>query len=502
MKYVYQFGPDKTDGKAEQKNLLGGKGANLAEMSRLGVPVPPGFTITTEVCTYYYDHGEQYPEELKTEVKNALVSLEKQMDAKFGDSEKPLLVSVRSGARVSMPGMMDTILNLGLNFESARGLAKKIDNKQFAFDSLRRLIQMYGDVVMGVPHAAFEEKLAALKKEKGAKIDAELDGDALEQLCNDYVKVVEDTVGQPFPTDPHEQLWGAIGAVFGSWNNERAIVYRNLHEIPGEWGTAVNVQTMVFGNMGKNSGTGVAFTRDPATGEARFYGEFLVNAQGEDVVAGIRTPSKFRTVEREEGDPPTMEELFPECFKELNDIQQKLEKHYRDMQDLEFTIQDGKLYLLQTRTGKRTGFAAFKIAADLVTEGLIDEEEALLRVEPDQLNQYLRPIFDLKALKEGKQLAKGLNAGPGAATGKVAFSAEKARELADGGDAVILVRNETSPEDIKGMAASQGILTALGGMTSHAALVARQMGKVCVAGCGELETSTTPRVSSRLAERW
>lgn len=486
MKYVYQFGPEVTDGKADQKNLLGGKGANLAEMSRLGVPVPPGFTITTDVCTYYVEHGKEYPEGLREEVDAAMKSLEKQMEAGIGDPQNPLLVSVRSGARVSMPGMMDTILNLGLNFDIAREWGKQIDNKRFAFDSFRRLIQMYGDVVMGVPHSAFEEKLSAKKKEKGAKVDAELDGDALEELCESYMKVVEEKAGKPFPTVPQEQLWGAVSAVFGSWNNERAIVYRKLNDIPGEWGTAVNVQTMVFGNMGENSGTGVAFTRDPATGDPQFYGEFLVNAQGEDVVAGIRTPSKFRKANREEGDPPTMEELFPECFKELDEIQRKLEKHYRDMQDLEFTIQDGKLYLLQTRTGKRTGFAAFKIAADLVTEGLIDEEEALLRVEPDQLNQYLRPVFDPEALKDAKMLAKGLNAGPGAASGKVAFSAEQAKEYAAAGDPVILVRIETSPEDIQGMSVSDGILTALGGMTSHAALVARQMGKVCVAGCGEL----------------
>ncbi len=486
MKYVYRFGPNETDGNAGKKNLLGGKGANLAEMSLLGVPVPPGFTISTEVCTHYYDHGRKYPDELRAQVDAAVEAMEKEMDAGFGDPEKPLLLSVRSGARVSMPGMMDTVLNLGLNMDTARKWGEKIDNKRFAFDSFRRLIQMYGDVVMGVEHSAFEEKLSEKKKEKGVKIDAELDGDALEDLCKSYLKVVEEKAGKPFPMDPKEQLWGSVGAVFGSWENERARVYRALNDIPAEWGTAVNVQAMVFGNMGENSATGVAFTRDPATGEHVFYGEFLVNAQGEDVVAGIRTPSKFRKVERGEDDPPTLEELFPECYKQLDEIQRKLEKHYGDMQDLEFTIQEGKLYLLQTRTGKRTGFAAFKIAADMVTEGLIDEEEALMRLEPDQLNQYLRPVFDAAALKDARPLAKGLNAGPGAASGKVAFSAERAKELAEGGDPVILVRNETSPEDIKGMAVSQGILTALGGMTSHAALVARQMGKVCVAGCGAL----------------
>jgi pyruvate,orthophosphate dikinase len=487
MKYVYQFGPEKTDGKAEQKNLLGGKGANLAEMARLGVPVPPGFTITTEVCTYYYDHDETYPKELEDEVTQALSALENQMDAQFGDPENPLLVSVRSGARVSMPGMMDTILNLGLNFDSVKGLAAKSGNPRFAWDSFRRLIQMYGDVVMGVPHAAFEEKLKAKKADRKAKVDADLDAAALEELCNEYLQVVEEKTGKKLPMDPKGQLWGAVGAVFGSWMNERAIVYRKLHDIPGQWGTAVNVQCMVFGNMGDNSGTGVAFTRDPATGAPHFYGEFLVNAQGEDVVAGIRTPSKLHKKERLEGEPPAMEEVFPDCFAELDGIQKKLEKHYRDMQDLEFTVQDGKLWLLQTRTGKRTGFAAFKIAADMVEEGLIDEQEALLRVEPNQLNQYLRPVFDQKALKEGKELAKGLNAGPGAATGKVALSAEKAAEMAEAGDPVILVRVETSPEDIGGMAVANGILTAFGGMTSHAALVARQLGKVCVAGCGELD---------------
>ncbi len=486
-KYVYKFGGGVADGGAGDKNLLGGKGANLAEMAKLGVPVPPGFTISTEVCTYYYEHGQSYPEELQVQVEEALAGLEEQMGAKFGDASNPLLVSVRSGARVSMPGMMDTILNLGLNFEAAKGLAAASGNPRFAFDSFRRLIQMYGDVVMEVPHSAFEEILSAKKAEVGAKLDSELKAEDLEDVCHRYLAMVEERAGKAFPMDPKEQLWGAVGAVFGSWNNERAIVYRRLHKIPGEWGTAVNVQCMVYGNLGENSGTGVAFTRDPATGEKRFYGEFLVNAQGEDVVAGIRTPSKLRKEDRIEGDPPAMEELFPECYAQLFEIQEKLEKHYRDMQDLEFTIQDGKLFLLQTRVGKRTGFAAFRIAVDMVDEGLIDEKEALLRVEPDQLNQYLRPVFHRKALSEAKVIAKGLNAGPGAAAGLVAFSAEKAAELSASGHAVILVRHETSPEDIKGMALSEGILTAQGGMTSHAALVARQMGKVCVAGCGELD---------------
>ena len=486
MKYVYKFGRAGTDGRAEDKNLLGGKGANLAEMARLEIPVPPGFTITTDVCTYYDDNDQQYPRELLSQVDEALRNLEQQMDAKFGDPANPLLVSVRSGARVSMPGMMDTILNLGLNFEAVAGLAHRAGDRRFAFDSFRRLIQMYGDVVMGVPHSSFEKVLGAKKKSVGAAMDSELDAAALEAVCHEYLAVVEQEAGRPFPMDSKEQLWGAIDAVFGSWNNERAIVYRRLHRIPGAWGTAVNVQTMVFGNLGQDSGTGVAFTRDPATGERRFYGEFLVNAQGEDVVAGIRTPSKLRTEDRREGDPPSMEELFPECYQQINGIQKKLENHYRDMQDLEFTVQNGKLYLLQTRVGKRTGFAAFRIAADMVSEGLIDEKQALLRVQPDQLNQYLRPVFDHQALAEAKVIARGLNAGPGAASGKVAFSAESAAEMASSGSAVILVRNETSPEDIKGMAVSEGILTAQGGMTSHAALVARQMGKVCVAGCGAL----------------
>jgi len=486
MKYVYKFGRAGTDGRAEDKNLLGGKGANLAEMARLEIPVPPGFTITTDVCTYFDENDEQYPAELASQVDEALKNLEVQMGAKFGDASNPLLVSVRSGARVSMPGMMDTILNLGLNFEAVAGLAHRAGDPRFAFDSFRRLIQMYGDVVMGVPHSSFEKVLSAKKKAVGAAMDSELDAAAIEAVCHEYLEVVEREAGRPFPMDSKDQLWGAITAVFGSWNNERAIVYRGLHRIPGAWGTAVNVQSMVFGNLGQDSGTGVAFTRDPATGERRFYGEFLVNAQGEDVVAGIRTPSKLRTEDRREGDPPSMEELFPECYGQLDAIQKKLENHYRDMQDLEFTVQNGKLYLLQTRVGKRTGFAAFRIAVDMVAEGLIDEKEALLRVQPDQLNQYLRPVFDRQALADAKTIARGLNAGPGAATGKVAFCAESAAEMAADGSPVVLVRNETSPEDIKGMAVSEGILTAQGGMTSHAALVARQMGKVCVAGCGAL----------------
>ncbi len=485
-KYVYLFGASRTDGSARDKNLLGGKGANLAEMARLGIPVPPGFTITTEVCTYFYQHGGKYPEEMREQVEEALGELEQAMGAKFGDPDNPLLVSVRSGARVSMPGMMDTILNLGMNFEVAEGLARKA-NRRFAFDSFRRLIQMYGDVVLGIPHSAFEALLSAKKEAKGAATDRELDAGALEELCREYLAEVERRTGAPFPLAPEDQLWGAIGAVFRSWDNERAKVYRKLHGIPDDWGTAVNVQCMVFGNLGDDSGTGVAFTRDPATGEKRFYGEFLVNAQGEDVVAGIRTPSKLRKEDRQEGDPPSMEDLFPECYAQLYEIQERLERHYRDMQDIEFTVQQGKLYILQTRVGKRTGFAAFRIAVDMVEEGLIDEKEALLRLEPDQLNQYLRPIFDPKAVAAARPIAKGLNAGPGAATGRVAFTAEKAQEMAARGEPVILVRNETSPEDIKGMAAAVGILTAQGGMTSHAALVARQMGKVCVSGCGALD---------------
>ncbi len=485
-KYVYFFGAGKADGTKDMKDLLGGKGANLAEMTNLGVPVPAGFTISTEVCTYYYQNNDRYPEGLEEQVTDALRRVEEVMQAKFGDPENPLLVSVRSGARVSMPGMMDTVLNLGLNDETVLGLIKKTNNPRFGYDCYRRFVAMYGDVVLGMKPEGkddidpFEEILEKKKKARGVEYDTELTADDLKELVVEFKQAIKDRTGQVFPEDPMDQLWGAIGAVFKSWNNERAIVYRKLNNIPDHWGTAVNVQSMVYGNMGEDCATGVAFTRNPATGDKELYGEFLINAQGEDVVAGIRTPQKIEQ----------LKEIMPEVYQQLLDISDKLERHYRDMQDMEFTIQNGRLWMLQTRVGKRTGFAAFRIAVDMVEEGLIDKKEALLRVEPDQLNQLLRPIFDMKqkeaAIKDGKLLAKGLNAGPGAATGKVVFNAPDAVEWKKRGEKVILVRIETSPEDIKGMDAAEGILTARGGMTSHAALVARQMGKVCVAGAGAL----------------
>ncbi len=485
-KYVYFFGGKKADGKADMKALLGGKGANLAEMVNIGLPVPAGFTITTEVCTYYYDHNEKYPKELKKQVLDALKKVEKQMGAKFGDKKNPLLVSVRSGARASMPGMMDTILNLGLNDETVQALIEKTNNPRFAYDSYRRFVQMYGDVVLGLrPESKhdidpFEEILENKKKALGVEKDTEFTADDLKELVKEFKSAINKRKGLKFPEDPMEQLWGAIGAVFGSWMNERAIVYRKLNDIPAEWGTAVNVQSMVFGNMGEDSGTGVAFTRDAASGENIFYGEYLMNAQGEDVVAGTRTPHPISDLKKDD----------PKMYKQLIDIRNTLESHYKEMMDIEFTMQQDKLWMLQCRVGKRTGFAAIKIAVDMVREKLISKEEAIRRIDPEQLNQLLRPIFDLEqkqeAVNQGRLLAKGLNAGPGAASGKVAFTAEDATEMAAKGDKVILVRIETSPEDIKGMNASDGILTARGGMTSHAALVARQMGKVCVAGCGVL----------------
>lgn len=486
VKYVYFFGKGKAEGTAAMKNLLGGKGANLAEMTNLKLPVPPGFTISTEVCTYYYQNNKQYPKGLEAQVEKALAQVEKAMGAKFGDPNNPLLVSVRSGARASMPGMMDTILNLGLNDETVEGLIKKTNNPRFAYDSYRRFVQMYGDVVLGLKpqskleHDPFEVIIEEKKKEKGVHQDIELTVDDLKDLVIKFKQAIKEKRGVDFPEDPKEQLWGAIGAVFGSWMNERAIAYRKMYDIPESWGTAVNVQSMVFGNMGDTSGTGVAFTRDPATGENTFYGEFLMNAQGEDVVAGIRTPLPISK----------LAEINKPVYEQLLNIRSILEKHYKDMQDCEFTIQEGVLYMLQTRVGKRTGFAAIRIAVDMVDEGLITKKEAIERIDPDSLNQLLRPIFDAKekaaAIHEGKLLAKGLNAGPGAACGKVVFSAIDAEEWKKRGEKVILVRIETSPEDIKGMDASEGILTARGGMTSHAALVARQMGKVCVAGCGAL----------------
>jgi pyruvate,orthophosphate dikinase len=485
-KNVYFFGAGKAEGTKDMKNLLGGKGANLAEMTNIGIPVPAGFTISTEVCTYYYEKDNKYPAGLEKEVKEALKNVEKVMQAKFGDADNPLLVSVRSGARTSMPGMMDTVLNLGLNDKTVQGLVKKTDNPRFGYDCYRRFVAMYGDVVMGLKPEGkddvdpFEEILEAKKHARGVEYDTELSTDDLKELVQEFKKAIKAKTGHQFPEDPMDQLWGAIGAVFGSWNNERAIVYRKLNNIPGHWGTAVNVQSMVYGNMGDDSATGVAFTRNPATGEKEMYGEFLVNAQGEDVVAGIRTPQKLEKLNN----------IMPAVYKQLSEIFSKLEKHYKEMQDMEFTIQNGRLWFLQTRAGKRTGFAAFRIAVDMVEEGLIDKKTALMRVEPIQLNQLLRPIFDLKqkdaAVKSGKLLAKGLNAGPGAATGKVVFNAPDAVDWRKRGEKVILARIETSPEDIKGMDAAEGILTARGGMTSHAALVARQMGKVCVAGAGSL----------------
>lgn len=486
QKYVYFFGGKKAEGKAEMKALLGGKGANLAEMVNIGLPVPAGFTITTEVCTYFYANKRTYPKELKQQVLDALKKVEKEMGAVFGDPKNPLLVSVRSGARASMPGMMDTILNLGLNDTTVQGLIAKTNNPRFVYDSYRRFVQMYGDVVLGLKpvnkhdHDPFEVILDAKKKARGIELDTELTAEDLKELVAEFKAEIKAKTGHDFPEDPHKQLWGAVGAVFNSWMNERAIVYRKLNNIPESWGTAVNVQSMVFGNMGEDSGTGVAFTRDAATGENVFYGEYLFNAQGEDVVAGIRTPLKIAT----------LKENSPALYKELDKYRKILEKHYTDMMDIEFTIQQGRLWMLQCRVGKRTGFAAVKIALDMVKEGLISKEEALMRIEPNQLNQLLRPVFDsaekAKAIEEGRLIAKGLNAGPGAASGKVALSAQDAEIMAANGDKVILVRIETSPEDIKGMNAAEGILTARGGMTSHAALVARQMGKVCVAGCGAL----------------
>jgi pyruvate,orthophosphate dikinase len=486
QKFVYSFGGGRAEGDASMKNLLGGKGANLAEMAGLGLPVPPGFTISTEVCTYFYAHGRKYPPALGAEVARHLQSMEKIVGRKFGDQANPLLVSVRSGARASMPGMMDTVLNLGLNDETVKGLIAMSGNERFAYDSYRRFVQMYGDVVLDLKPQSkkeidpFEHILDEKKKARGVKLDTDLTADDLRELVAEFKAAIRERKGVDFPEDPEEQLWGAIGAVFGSWNNDRAIVYRKLNNIPEAWGTAVNVQSMVFGNLGMDSGTGVAFTRDPASGENVFYGEFLMNAQGEDVVAGTRTPLPISELEREN----------PRIYKQLIAIRRTLERHYKEMMDIEFTIERGKLYMLQCRVGKRTGLAAIRIALDMADERLISPKEGLLRVDPEQLNQLLRPTFNTKekdrAVQENKRIAKGLNAGPGAATGRVFFHAEDAEAAAKKGDDVILVRIETSPEDIRGMAAANGILTARGGMTSHAALVARQMGKVCVAGCEAL----------------
>ncbi|NLN29043.1 MAG: pyruvate, phosphate dikinase [Firmicutes bacterium] len=475
-KMVYFFGNGVSEGDASMRNLLGGKGANLAEMVSLGIPVPAGFTITTEVCTAYYANNKTWPANLEAQVREALAKVEEAMGAKFGDPENPLLLSVRSGARVSMPGMMDTILNLGINDEVAEGLAKRTNNPRFAYDSYRRFIQMYGDVVLGVDHDKFEEQLEAQKKKAGVQLDSDLEAEDLKELVERYKQLVEKEIGKGFPVDPWEQLVGAINAVFDSWNTPRAVTYRRLNDIPHDWGTAVNVQAMVFGNMGPTSGTGVAFTRTPSTGENKFYGEYLFNAQGEDVVAGIRTPQPIET----------LKDAMPEVYEELVSIYKKLEAHYKDMQDVEFTIQDGKLYMLQTRAGKRTAAAALRIAVEMVEEGLIDKKTAVTRVDPNQLDQLLHPRFDEEAVKKAQVIAKGLPASPGAAVGRVVFFAEDAEKWAERGEKVILVRNETSPEDIGGMHSAQGILTARGGMTSHAAVVARGMGKCCVAGAGAI----------------
>jgi pyruvate,orthophosphate dikinase len=486
-KFVYAFGGGRSDGNAGMKALLGGKGANLAEMAGLGLPVPPGFTISTDVCTYFYDHKRTYPPKLRADVQQQLQAVERLLGKRFGDPTNPLLVSVRSGARASMPGMMDTVLNLGLNDKTVAGLIALTGNPRFAYDSYRRFVQMYGDVVLDLKPTSkleidpFEEILERKKHERGVRLDTELTADDLRQLVAEFKAAILAHKGVAFPDDPYEQLWGAIGAVFGSWNNDRAIAYRKMNNIPESWGTAVNVQAMVFGNLGDDSGTGVAFTRDPATGENVFYGEFLMNAQGEDVVAGTRTPLPIVDLTRENRD----------AYTRLEKIRHALEKHYREMMDIEFTIEKGTLFMLQCRVGKRTGAAAIKIALDMVKEKVITPREALLRVDPEQLNQLLRPTFrgaeKTRAEQEKRLLTKGLNAGPGAASGRVYFTAEDAEVAAGRGEKVILVRIETSPEDIRGMAAAEGILTARGGMTSHAALVARQMGKVCVAGCDALE---------------
>ena len=485
-KWVYAFGGDRAEGRAAMRNLLGGKGAGLAEMAQLGLPVPPGFTITTEVCTYFYQHGKTYPKELKRQVAAALAEIGRITGKKFGDRDTPLLVSVRSGARASMPGMMDTVLNLGLNDVTVKALAAKSGDRRFALDSYRRFITMYSDVVLGIDHHHFEEILDDHKDRAGYMLDTDLNADDLEELVARYKERVKEERDEPFPQDPNAQLWGAIGAVFGSWMNQRAITYRRLHNIPESWGTAVNVQAMVFGNMGESSATGVAFTRNPSTGEKKLYGEYLINAQGEDVVAGIRTPQEITEAARKEAgsDKPSMEKALPEAFATLKRIQGTLERHYRDMQDLEFTVEQGKLWMLQTRSGKRTAQAALRIAVELAQEKLIDKTEAVKRIDPATLDQLLHPTIDPKA--ERNVIATGLPASPGAASGEIVFSSDEAETLKSGGRKVILVRVETSPEDIHGMHAAEGILTTRGGMTSHAAVVARGMGKPCVSGAGSL----------------
>jgi pyruvate,orthophosphate dikinase len=484
--WVYSFGNGSAQGDASMRSLLGGKGANLAEMSNLGLPVPPGFTLTTELCRYYYDHGHTYPDDLKAQVKDALAKIGEQTGRRFGDAQHPLLLSVRSGARVSMPGMMDTVLNLGLNDVTVEALARHSGDERFAYDSYRRFIQMYGDVVMGVDHHDFEDIIEQIKDECGYVLDTDLSADDWKNVIARYKLLIEDELEETFPQDGEEQLWGAIGAVFSSWMNARAITYRRLHDIPEDWGTGVNIQAMVFGNMGQDSATGVAFTRNPSTGEKALYGEFLINAQGEDVVAGIRTPQDLTLQARIAGhnQAPSMEEVMPEAFAEFSDICQTLERHYKDMQDLEFTIERGKLWMLQTRIGKRTGKAGLRIAVEMANEGVISRDEAILRIDPRSLDQLLHPTIAEDA--ERNLVAKGLPASPGAASGQLIFHADEAESLAAQGRKIILARVETSPEDIHGMHAAQGILTARGGMTSHAAVVARGMGKPCVSGAGSL----------------
>ncbi len=485
-KWVYAFGGGSADGDQKDRDLLGGKGANLGEMAKLGLPVPPGFTLTTAVCTAFYENDRQYPADLNDQVEAALADLETKVGKTFGDPKNPLLVSVRSGARASMPGMMDTVLNLGLNDETAEGLAALSGDRRFALDSYRRFITMYSDVVLGVPHSEFEEILERFKEDRDYQLDTEITADEWEEIIAEYKAAVKSALGQPFPSDPRDQLWGAVGAVFGSWMNDRAITYRRMYDIPASWGTAVNIQAMVFGNMGETSATGVAFTRDPSTGEHAYYGEFLINAQGEDVVAGIRTPQCLTVSMREKmGDPQaSMEEALPEVYGELAAVFDKLERHYRDMQDIEFTVEQGRLWMLQTRNGKRTARAALKIACEMAGEGLITEEEAILRVDPSALDQLLHPT--IAEDYERDVIAKGLPASPGAASGTAVFDADEAERRAGLGEKVILVRVETSPEDIHGMHAAQAIVTARGGMTSHAAVVARGMGRPCVSGAGEV----------------
>ncbi len=511
--YVYLFGSSRTDGAAAMKNLLGGKGANLAEMCRLGITVPSGFTISTEACTVFTEQGRDTVAELiDAEVKQGVAFIEKEMGKKFGDASDPLLLSVRSGARASMPGMMDTILNLGLNDEAVVGLAKKAGDERFAWDSYRRFVQMYGDVVMGLKpvskedHDPFEVVIEMVKEKKGVALDTELETADLKELVARFKALIRARIGRDFPTDPWEQLWGSVNAVFESWNNDRAQVYRELNDIPQSWGTAVNVQAMVFGNLGNSSATGVAFTRDAGTGEDLFNGEFLVNAQGEDVVAGIRTPQQVSLVgsrrwaelalvneDERKSKYPSLEELMPDIYQQLLKAETTLENHFKDMQDLEFTIQEGKLWMLQTRNGKRTGAAMVRIAMEMLQQGMIDEKTALQRMSPDRLNDLLHPIFDAKALKAAKVIARGLPASPGAASGQIVFHADEAEEWVKRGKDVILVRQETSPEDLRGMSVAKGILTARGGMTTHAAVVARGMGKCCVSGAGAVHVDYKAR---------